>query len=372
VKLGNDYPLAPMTRPRRERAFAVAAGRPLVSADLATVTWLTGLATDIEYGPSPFSAPPVVVLDPDGSLLAVASEDEAPGVSAGVETRTFPGFAVEDVDRPAAASELVLAALGDARELAVDLASLPGRIAPELARRGVELVDVGPALRAERAVKDEDELEALRAATRIADVGQAAARSGLEAGRSELELWANVRAEMEAAAEGRVPILADFVTGERTADVGGLPGDRTVTENDLLLVDLVPRLGAYWADSCATVTVGAPSEDVRRGHAAAIDALERGLEALRPGARAGDVDAVVRETVERAGGSYPHHTGHGLGTSFHEEPRIIPGTNRVLEPAMVVALEPGFYAETWGVRVERVALVTDDGAEVLSGHSLDL
>lgn len=361
-----------MTRPRRERAIGIAAGRPLVSADLATVTWLTGLVTDIEYGPSPFSAPPVVVLDPDGSLLAIVSEDEAAGVSEGVETRTFPGFAVEDVDRPAAAAQLLLDAVGDARALAVDLASLPGRIAAELVRRGAELADVGPALRNARAVKDADEMEALRAATRIADAGQAAARAGLQAGRTELELWAGVRAEMEAAAGGRIPILADFVTGERTGDVGGLPGERTVTEDDLLLVDLVPRLGAYWADSCVTVAVGTPAGAVQRAHAAAVDALERGLEALRPGSRAGDVDALVRDTIERAGGSYPHHTGHGLGTSFHEEPRIIPGADRILEPGMVVALEPGSYSDGWGVRVERVALVTDNGPEVLSGHTLDL
>lgn len=361
-----------MPTPRRERALAVAAGRPLVSGDLATVTWLTGLVTDIEYGPSPFSAPPVIVLDPDGSLLVVTTEDEVPGVAEGVEARTFPGFAVEDVDRPAAAARLVLEALDDARELAVDLASLPGRIAAELARRGVDLIDVGPAVRSARAVKDEDEIEALRAATRIADAGQAAARSRVEAGRSELELWAGVRADMEAAAGGRIPILADFVTGERTAEVGGLPGERRVSADDLLLVDLVPRLGGYWADSCVTVAIGSPSDDVRRAHAATVDALERGLEALKPGASAGAVDALCRETIARAGGSYPHHTGHGLGTAFHEEPRIVPGTDRGLEPGMVVALEPGFYAGTWGVRVERVALVTDHGAEILSGHTIDL
>jgi Xaa-Pro dipeptidase len=361
-----------MTTPRRGRALAIAAGRPLVSGDLATVTWLTGLATDIEYGPSPFTAPPIVVLDPDGSPLVVVSEDEAPGVSDGVETRTFPGFAVEDVDRPAAASALALEAVARVDALSVDLASLPARLTVELVRRGVDLVDVGSVLRAARAIKDSDEVEALRASTRVADAGQAAARSQVEAGRSELEIWAEVRTAMEAAARTRTPVLADVVTGERTAEVGGLPGERRMSGDDLLLVDLVPRVGAYWADSCATVALGEPPADVRSAHRAVAGALERGLETLRPRARAGDVDAVVREAVEREGGTYPHHTGHGIGTSFHEEPRIIPGSDRVLEPGMVVALEPGFYAETWGVRVERVAVVTDDGAELLSGHSIDL
>jgi Xaa-Pro dipeptidase len=361
-----------MTTSRRDRALAIAGGRPLVSGDLATVTWLTGLVTDIEYGPTPFSAPPLLILDPDGSPLVVASEDEASGVSDGVETRTFPGFAVEDVDRPAAASALALEAVGRADELSVDVASLPAGLAVELVRRGLDLVDVGAALRAARAVKDPDELEALHASMRVADAGQAAARARLAAGRTELEVWADVRAAMEAAAGGRIPVLADFVTGERTAEVGGQPGERRVRNDDLLLVDLVPRVGAYWADSCASVVVGDPPANVRRAHRAAVDALELGLESLRPRARAADVDALVREAVASAGGTYPHHTGHGLGTSFHEEPRIIPDSERVLEPGMVVALEPGFYAETWGVRVEQVAVVTAGGPELLSGHSLEL
>ena len=69
---------------------------------------------------------------------------------------------------------------------------------------------------------------------------------------------------------------------------------------------------------------------------------------------------------------YPHHTGHGLGASWHEEPRIVRGNEMVLEAGMVVALEPGVYAAGEGVRVEQVVLVTDDGCELLSGYALDL
>jgi Xaa-Pro aminopeptidase len=245
-------------------------------------------------------------------------------------------------------------------------------VAAELVRRGVELVDVGPPLRAARAAKDPDEVEAIRASISIADAGQAAARGSFGPGRSELDVWAAVRAAMESEAGGRVPLLADLVTGDRTAEVGGPPSERVIEDRDLLLVDLVPRLGGYWADSCATVALGDPPEEVTRAHRAATDALQRGIDLLRPGVRAGDVDTASRETIERAGGSYPHHTGHGLGTAFHEEPRIIPGSGRILEPGMVVALEPGIYTEDWGLRVERVVLVTEDEPEILSGHDLAL
>jgi Xaa-Pro dipeptidase len=357
---------------RQERARALASGKPLLSADLATVTWLTGLVTDIEVGPSPFTAPPLVVLDPNGSLLLIASEDEASSAAVQVETRTFPGFAVEDVDRAEVAARTAFEAVAGARELAVELASLPGGLAAALVERGARLVDVSAELRAARATKDADEIDAIRSAVRLADAGQAAARAACSSGLSELDVWARTRAAIENEAGGRVPLLADLVSGERTADIGGPPGNRHLEDGDLVLVDLVPRLDGYWADSCATVAVGEPSPEARSAHKAALEALEKAVGLCRPGARAAEIDAAARAVVEAAGGSYPHHTGHGLGVAFHEEPRIIPNTDRVLEEAMVVALEPGFYGEDFGVRVEQVVLVTADGPEILSGHDLSL
>ena len=354
---------------RVARALGVARGRPLVSADLASVTWLTGLVTDIEAGPSPFSASSLVVLHPDGSLLAIVSEDDADGLREGVEAVTFPGFAVADVDRENAAVARVLAVLEGARSIVGDIASLPGQLVWELARSDVELVDARNELRQARAVKDADELEAIRTAVRVADVGQAVARSGLRAGVSELELWSATRLAMEQTAGGRIPVAADFITGERTADVGGPPGDRVVSEGDLLLVDLVPRVAGYWADSCSTVSCGEPSETARRAHKIASEALERALGLVRPGVDTAKIDEAAREVVTTG---YPHHTGHGLGTSFHEEPRVVPGRGRILEPGMVLALEPGVYQDGVGVRVEQVVVVTEGGYELLSEHDLDL
>lgn len=343
-----------------------------MSADLATVAWLTGLATDIESGPSPFSAAPVVVLDPDGSALLATSEDEAEGAADDVDVRAFPGFAVEDVDRAGESARVVLEAVAGARAVAVDLATLPGTVAAALAREGIDLADVSADLRRARAVKDREEVEAIRHAIAVADAGQAAARAALAVGRTELDLWTETRGAMERAAGGRIPVLADLVTGPRTADVGGLPGDRAVAQGDLLLVDLVPRVGAYWADSCATVAVDEAPVEARRAHDASRHALERAIALCRSGTRVEDIDAAARETVAEAGGAYPHHTGHGIGTAYHEEPRVIGGTDRVLEPGMVVALEPGAYGDGWGVRVEQVVVVTEGKPEILSGHDLAL
>ncbi|MFL5929141.1 MAG: M24 family metallopeptidase [Gaiellaceae bacterium] len=354
---------------RRERALALTDGLPLLSADPATVTWLTGLVPEIEWGPSPFSAPPVVLLAADGVAVAVVSEDEALALADDVQAVTFPGFALETLDRRAAARDAVLEVLPQG-PLAVELASLPGDLARALAGR--ELRDVRAELQQARAVKDADELEALRAAIRAADAGQAAARTLAAPGLSELELWAAVRAAIEAQVGGRTPMLADLVSGPRTAEVGGPPSLRRIEEDDVVIVDLVPRVTGYWGDSCTTLALGSVPAEAERAHAAALEALKAARAAIRPEARAGDVDAAARAVLAEAGFSYPHHTGHGVGLATHEEPRIVPGADTPLGAGMVVALEPGAYGDGWGVRVEQVVAVTETGHELVSGHSLAL
>jgi Xaa-Pro dipeptidase len=361
----------PSPRPtRRERALSIAGGRTLVTGDLATVSWLTGLVPDIEWGPNPFSRPPLAILQPNGDVSAVVSEDEAAGLADDVHAVTFPGFALEDVDRRRSALDATLAALPTSSALAVELASLPGSLVHALRDR--ELEDVTDELQHARAVKDDDEIASIRAAIAVADAGQAAARAAFAEGRTELELWAETRAALEDAAGERIPVLADFVTGPRTAEAGGPPSQRRVEAGEALVVDLVPRVGAYWGDSCSTVALGEPPARLRSAHAAAIETLEALKAAVRPGAVAGDLDELARSIMAPVG-SYPHHTGHGLGLTVHEEPRVVPGSTSVLEPGMIVAFEPGAYAADWGgVRVEQVLLVTDDGHDVLSGHDLAL
>ena len=219
-------------------------------------------------------------------------------------------------------------------------------------------------------MKDDDEVEAIRAAIAVCDAGQAAARAAAESGMTELDLWAAVRAAIDGAAGGRAALLADLVSGPRTAEIGGPPSTRELRPGDPVLCDLVPRPAAYWGDSCATFVVdGEGSPGLREAHRRSREALSRAVELVRPGARAGDIDAAIRSGLD-----YPHHTGHGLGTGYHEEPRIVPGSDTILEPGMVVALEPGVYDEDAGegVRVEQIVVVTDDGCEVLSSHDLDL
>lgn len=351
--------------PRQGRAVAIAeaAGAScLVLAGPAAVPWLTGHIPEIETGPSPFQLPAIAVLGPGRTPILVVSEDEADAAAkTGCEVVSYPGFGVGPVDPVGAAGRALAVALDGTTRVAIDAGMFPAALTC-----GLDWADVGRELDEARAVKDPDEIVLVRQAIAVCDAGQAAARTHAAPGMTELDLWAETRAAMERAAGGRLPVLADLVSGSRTCDVGGPPGMRKIEEGDLVLCDLVPRVAGYWGDSCSTFAVGEPGSAAQAVQATVRETLETLVGAIRPGAVAGELDALARSALD-----FPHHTGHGLGTAWHEAPRLVPRSETVLEEGMVVALEPGSYGEV-GLRLEQVLLVTADGCELLSGHALDL
>jgi D-alanyl-D-alanine dipeptidase len=111
---------------------------------------------------------------------------------------------------------------------------------------------------------------------------------------------------------------------------------------------------------------------LRRRHDVVRAALEEATQRARPGVRAGDLDRAIRGVLDRAGLACLHHTGHGVGTSAQEHPWIIPRATDVLQEGMVIALEPGAYADGIGVRLEHVVAIGPDGARPLTSHSTEL
>jgi Xaa-Pro aminopeptidase len=343
--------------PNAERALEAADADVLVTADPFTVGWLTGFAADAYYGPSAFSVPPIAVVT-DAGVTIVCSSDEADAVDPAMARAVpYEGFTIAPLD-PAAGQIAALAGLRLKGPVAVEAHALSAAATATLD----DPFDIGGALRHLRAVKTPKEIATLRRAIAICDAGQAAARDAVRPGVTELAAWNAIQGAMEAAAGERLPLLCDLVSGPRTADVGGYPSDRVMQEGELVICDLVPRTGGMYGDSCSTIAIGEPPPGAREAHLRAVEMLHLLLDAVRPGVVAGEL----------AGLGYPHHTGHGFGYAGHEEPRIVPDSPTVLEPGMVVALEPGTYPGPWGLRVERLCLVTADGCEVLSQHGVDL
>lgn len=142
----------------------------VLAAEPSTVAWLTGFAADIESGPSAFALPPLPVVTSDGPPILVVSEDDALAAPQECEVFAYTGFTIGELDLVGGASRALQAAV-DGRTLATEPAALSSALASEL-----RLVDASAELRSARAVKDPDEIELVRAAVELCDIGQAHAR----------------------------------------------------------------------------------------------------------------------------------------------------------------------------------------------------
>lgn len=231
----------------------------------------------------------------------------------------------------------------------------------------LQFVPIEPLLARLRAIKDEDELAAIREAVALADLGQEVVRRSARPGLCELELFEAARRAIDLRAGRRVAMIADLISGERTAESVGDPTTRQMAAGELLISDFGPHWLGYWGETCNTLTLGAPNPAQYRAFEALREALGEGLAHLRPGVKAGRVDERMRSALAAHGGSYFHHSGHGIGLLCHESPTVVPGCEMPLAAGMVVALEPGIYfPRHWGMRIKQVAVVTEHGGEPLS------
>jgi Xaa-Pro aminopeptidase len=224
-----------------------------------------------------------------------------------------------------------------------------------------------------RAVKDEAEIRVLREAaarlTAVASAGLGAVRRGVR----ERDVAQVLESAMRDAGYERLAFDTIVASGPHSALPHYRAGDRVLADGDLVVLDFGGVLDGYCCDLTRTVTVGSPSPEAQRLHAAVRDAQQAAIAAVRPGVATTAVDAAARNVlVERGlGDAFGHGTGHGLGLDVHEEPRITrprPDVPDVpLQPGMVFTIEPGAYLPGFGgVRIEDVVLVTETGCEVLT------
>jgi len=246
------------------------------------------------------------------------------------------------------------------RALAALRETLPGR---------VELVPAGGLVEAERAIKEPEEIAAIRAAAALTDeiYGWVAGRGVV--GRTERELAITLEHEMRL--RGAEPAFASIVaSGEHGAQPHAVPRDVPVARGVLVTVDIGARVDGYCSDCTRTWATGPLPDELAAIHAVVVAAEAAGVAAVRPGPTGREVDAVARDVVEAAGHGehFGHGLGHGVGLEIHEAPRLAQTDETPLAAGHVVTVEPGVYVPgVGGARVEDLVLVTADGHEVLSG-----
>lgn len=365
----------PRTEKTIDAAAAVGADWALLTAP-DTLTYAARHIAGIEQGPSPFDGGPTTALvGRDGSIRVVCNELEraAADASSADEVRDYVSLGFSDLrpleEKYADCLAATFAAAGVQGTVAVESTSVPASAIRLLDERGARTVGFDAELWKRRAVKTDEEIVRLQNCADATALGQARALTASRPGEPELHPWRDVRYAMEQHAGVRCPVAGDFVSGvDRTAKVGGPATDRVIQEGDPIICDLAPKIDGYWGDSCTTFLVGGePTHEFTEMYACVWRAVDKVRELLRPGIVAGDFDREVRSIIEDAGYGNPVHVGHGIGTSVHEWPRIVPGQTAVLEPGMVLMIEPGAYhPDIGGVRLEHMFLVTDDGYRIMS------
>jgi Xaa-Pro aminopeptidase len=345
----------------------------LVLSSFDGVCFATGHVAGIETGPSPFSGGPTLALvGRDASHGIVASNVE--GIqSEGAAYEIYEGFSLAVTDQTGnylAALDRLLARLGVSGRIGVE-ASLPAIVAERLpggSRR------IGPALDRLRAVKTGAEIARLTRCGEVAAAGQERARKASSPGATEAGVLNEIRARMETLADARCALAGEYMAGsDRTARLGLPVSAHPVSAGDPVICDLAPRVAGYWGDSCGAFVVGdrAPEPYLAMWRAAR-DALALAEAELRPGLRVSDFDRTIRDFMAGRGRSYPHHTGHGIGASVHEWPRLVPGEDALIERDMVLMVEPGCYEPgIGGVRCEFMLRVTAAGCENLTPFTME-
>ena len=242
-------------------------------------------------------------------------------------------------------------------------AALPG---------GWELSPCAGAVERLRAVKDERELQRLRAAAKLADEALGGVLEAGLIGRTERDLAIELELRMRKLGAEAPSFPSIVAAGAHGALPHAEPREVEIPRDVLVTIDWGAQLDGYCSDCTRTYATGAGvSERAREVYELVLAAQQAGVAAVTAGPTGREVDAVARELVVRAGEGehFGHGLGHGVGMEVHEAPRLARTEGeQPLLAGNVVTVEPGVYLPgELGVRIEDLLAVREDGHEVLTG-----
>jgi Xaa-Pro dipeptidase len=220
-----------------------------------------------------------------------------------------------------------------------------------------------------RMLKDDEEIAALRMSSRTNDRVTGALRKSLVEGETELDVAR--RYEAIAASEGATGLSfsALICFGAGCAEPHHATGKARLQKGDAVILDVGVDVDHALSDMTRTVFFGSATDEQKKVYEIVRRANEAGKAAVRPGVKLSDIDRAARSVIEDAGYGkhFLHRTGHGLGLEVHEPPDVSAVSPYVAQPGMVFSIEPGIYLPgKFGVRVEDLVLVTEDGCECLN------
>ena len=235
----------------------------------------------------------------------------------------------------------------------------------------VDWVGVAGKVEGLRSVKDRGEVEAIRRAIDQAERAFAMLRAGLDPGDSEKDAADDLEGYLRRCGASSAAFAPIVAVGKRAALPHARPtAEARIADADFVLVDWgATSPSSYRSDLTRVLVTGKVTPKFEKIYRTVLEAQERGIAALKPGATAGEVDLAARSVIEEAGYGrfFNHGLGHGFGLEIHEQPFFRRDNPAKLKAGMVVTIEPGVYLPDWGgIRIEDDILITPDGPEILT------
>ena len=246
---------------------------------------------------------------------------------------------------------------------------------------GIALVATEGVVERARARKDDYELTTLRTAAAMLSRVVPGAIEEVRLGRTERDVAHAIDERLRREGFDRTAFDTIVAAGPNSALPHAHPGERRITENDLVVLDFGGVYDSYCVDLTRTVAVGKADARMREVYEAVLAAHDLAIDAVRPGVSRFTIDAAARDELDRRGfgEAFGHGTGHGLGIEVHESPRVgkrraeEAGDDEIVEAGMVFTIEPGAYLPGWGgVRIEDDVVVTETGVERLTTAMTEL
>ena len=242
----------------------------------------------------------------------------------------------------------------------------------------VEFIPLGDALLIPRQIKTPEEIELLRQAEHIGDLAFDDICGILKPGMTELEVAAELEYSLKKHGAEGLSFDTIAASGVNSSMPHAIPSEKKLEMGDFLTMDFGCRYNGYCSDMTRTVCIGKASEEQKKVYDIVLTAQRMVLEQLKPGMLCKDVDRIARNYIAEQGyGDYfGHGLGHGVGLYIHESPAFNTRDESVVKPCMIETDEPGIYLPgKFGVRIEDMILITEDGCESLAAspkHLIEL
>ncbi len=220
-----------------------------------------------------------------------------------------------------------------------------------------------------RIKKDPQEIKALRRAGHVVAQGFSHIKKMARPGMREYDLAAEFESFIRKHGATKASFDSIVAAGGNAAYPHYITGNRILRKNEIVLCDIGALVDGYCSDLTRTFFLGTISPLGHKIYDIVARAQSLAIAAVKPGVKTALIDRIARDEIERAGYGrrFIHSTGHGVGVEIHEAPWVSPASREVLEPGMIITVEPGIYLQGWGgVRIEDTMLVTKTGCEILT------